>query len=121
VAITRTFGHALFVSTLALFDALKTSYNTSEPCDVYESAKAVELLVLDDLGAERPTDWVQERLFALLSTRYDEMLSTVVTSNLSPTDLPRAIGQRSASRVLGSCLTMMVDGPDHRRYASAAI
>jgi len=121
VAIIKTYGHALFVSTIALFDAIKTSYNTGEPCDVYEASKNIDLLVLDDLGAERPTDWVQERLFALLSNRYDELLSTVVTSNHSPTDLPRIVGQRSASRILGSCLTIEVGGIDHRRFASAAI
>ena len=121
VAITRHYGHALFVNTLALFDALKTGYSTGEPCDIYEACRYADLLVLDDLGSERPTDWVQERLYALLSTRWDEMLSTVVTSNCDPKQLSSIVGQRSASRVLGSCLTIHVDGPDHRLFASAAI
>lgn len=121
VAIIRTVGHALFVNTLSLFDAIKLSYNTNEPCDIYEAAKNARLLVLDDLGSERPTAWVQERLYALLSTRWDEMLSTIVTSNHAPAELAPIIGQRSASRVLGSCLTIHVDGPDHRLFASAAI
>jgi len=121
VAITRHYGHALFVNTLHLFDAIKTSYNTGEPCEVYEASKYAPLLVLDDLGSERPTDWVQERLYALLSARWDEMLSTVVTSNFDPKQLTAILGQRSASRLLGSCLTVHVDGPDHRLFASASI
>ena len=121
VAITRHYGHALFVNTLALFDAIKVCYTTGEPCDIYEACKYAELLILDDLGSERPTDWVQERLYALLSARWDEMLSTVVTSNCDPRNLSVIIGQRSAARVLGSCLTILVDGPDHRLFASAAI
>lgn len=121
VAITRHYGHALFVNTLALFDAIKECYSTGEVCDVFTAARHARLLVLDDLGSERPTDWVQERLYALLSARWDEMLSTVVTSNLDPKRLEAVIGVRSASRVLGSCLTIEVGGPDHRLFASAAI
>lgn len=121
VAITRHYGHSLFVNTLRLFDELKKSYAEKMPCDVFEAARHVRLLVLDDLGSERPSGWVQERFYALLSTRWDEMLSTVVTSNYSPKELADVIGSRSASRVLGSCLTLHVDGPDHRMFTSAAI
>lgn len=121
VAITRHYGHSLFVNTLRLFDALKESYTTGVSCEVFESARRARLLVLDDLGSERPSDWVRERLYALLSTRWDEMLSTVVTSNLDPRILPETIGHRSASRVLGSSLQLKVDGPDHRLFGTAAI
>jgi len=121
VAIARHYGAALFVNTLRLFDALKTSYSTNEPCDIYEGARWARLVILDDLGSERPTDWVQERLYSLLSDRYDEMLSTVFTSNLSPQELWTVIGKRSSSRVLGSCLTVHVDGPDHRLFGMAAV
>lgn len=121
VAIARVFGHALFVNTLHLFDALKDSYNTGIRCDVYESARWAPLLVLDDLGSERPTGWVQERLYALLNNRWDEMLSTVVTSNYKPSELESIIGARSASRVLGSCLTVHVDGPDHRLFNCSSV
>lgn len=121
VAITRHYGHSLFVNTLRLFDALKESYSTNLPCEVFESARRARLLVLDDLGSERPSDWVRERLYALLSTRWDEMLSTVVTSNIDPRLLPDIIGHRSASRVLGSSLLLKVDGPDHRLFGTAAV
>jgi DNA replication protein DnaC len=121
VAAAKTFGHSLFVNTLYLFDALKTSYQTNEPCDVFEAARYAKFLILDDLGSERPTGWVQERLYALLNTRWDEMLSTVFTSNFAPDKIEDIIGARSASRVLGTCLTIEVDGPDHRRFSCAAV
>jgi len=41
----------------------------------------VELLVLDDLGAEQRTPWANEKLFQLLHHRYNAMLPTVITSN----------------------------------------
>lgn len=121
VAITRHFGHSLFVNTVHLFDALKDSYALKERCEIFDAARHVKLLVLDDLGSERPSGWVQERFYSLLSSRWDEMLHTVVTSNVSPRDLKTIIGPSAASRVLGSCLTLHVDGPDHRLFASAAI
>ena len=121
VAVARAFGNALFVNTLFLFDALKTSYNTQAPCEVFESARWAPLLILDDLGSERPTGWVQERLYALLNTRWDEMLPTVYTSNYAPMAIEGIIGTRSASRVLGTCLTIEIDGPDHRRFSCAAV
>lgn len=120
-AVAKRVQEALFVNTLHLFDELKESYKTNEVCRIFESARYVHLLVLDDLGSERPTGWVQERLYALINTRWDEMLPTVYTSNHSPKELEDIIGTRSSSRVLGSCLTIHIDGPDHRRYACAAL
>jgi DNA replication protein DnaC len=121
VAVAKAFGHSLFVNTLFLFDELKNSYADKTRCDVFETARFARLLVLDDLGSERPTGWVQERLYALLNTRWDEMLPTVYTSNFDPMALEGVIGSRSASRVLGTCLTINVDGPDHRRFTCAAV
>jgi DNA replication protein DnaC len=121
VAVSRTVKGSLFLNTLRLFDKLKESYQTSEVCRTFEQARSARLLVLDDLGSERPTGWVQERFYALLNTRWDEMLPTVVTSNLSPAALQEAIGAASCSRILGTCLTVLIDGPDHRRFASANI
>jgi len=121
VAIAKTYGQALFLNTLHLFDALKDSYQTKTRCEPYESARFAPLLILDDLGSERPTGWVQERLYSLLNNRWDEMLSTVFTSNYSPNELESVIGPRSASRVLGTCLTIEIDGPDHRRFTCAAV
>ena len=121
VAVARACKQAMFVNTCHLFDALKESYTTKEPCRVFEQARWAKLLILDDLGSERPSGWVQERLYALLNTRWDEMLPTVFTSNYPPKELDSILGARSASRVLGTCLTINIDGPDHRRFSCAAV
>lgn len=121
VAVARTTGHYLFVNTLLLIDALKRSFSTEEECEVYESARWAPLLVLDDLGKERHSEWTEERFFSLIASRWDEMLSTIVTSNYSPSELPKIVGAASASRILGSSLTVKIDGPDHRRFGMAAI
>lgn len=59
------------------------------------------LLVLDEVGAskEAPSDFELSRLFAIINGRYEKMLPTVVISNLGVTELPAAMGERSADRL----------------------
>jgi DNA replication protein DnaC len=121
VAASRAVPKSLFVNTLYLFDQLKESYSTGEPCRIFNYARRADFLVLDDLGSERPSGWVQERLYALVNTRWDEMLPTLVTSNHAPAKLEEVLGSRTASRILGTCLTIFIDGPDHRRFACSSL
>ncbi|NPV80816.1 MAG: ATP-binding protein [Firmicutes bacterium] len=72
------------------------------------------LLILDDLGAEKITEWVREQLFLLVDARYQEMLPTVLTSNNSLEEIEQLLGPRIASRLAGMCQGVVIDGPDHR-------
>lgn len=123
VAIARSFGleNALFVNTLHMIDELKKSYSVNGICEVYEQARYADLLILDDLGKERHNEHSEERFYSLLTNRWDEMLPTVFTSNHTPRELKGVVGAASASRILGSCLTVFVDGPDHRLFATASL
>jgi DNA replication protein DnaC len=56
----------------------------------------VDLLVLDDLGAERLTAWADEQLFVLLNARYLDERATVLTSNERPDTLPARLHSRIA-------------------------
>lgn len=78
----------------------------------------VHLLVLDDVGAERPTEWTVERLTAILDHRWENERPTVVTTNLGPTDLEAWIGPRAYSRLVGSgAVAVRLTGEDRRRHA----
>lgn len=83
-----------------------------------ESAERVGLLALDDLGAERPTEWAIETLTRLLDTRTARCLPTVVTSNYRIGQLRDLwggmAGKRMASRLAGACEAIEVSGPDRR-------
>jgi DNA replication protein DnaC len=57
------------------------------------------LLVLDDLGAAKASEWNEEINYRLINHRYDRELPTIVTSNLGPRDLAGVIGERVASRL----------------------
>lgn len=90
---------------------------------LYELAD-LELLVLDDLGSERPTDWTAERLYALVNRRWLEGRPTIATSNLSAvcsdgqtvSDLEAALGPRVFSRLVGcGSVAIGLSGPDRRR------
>ena len=83
-----------------------------------ERAERYGLLALDDLGAERPTEWAVETLTRLIDARTTRGLPTIVTSNLKLSELRSAwggiSGARVASRLAGACERIEFTGPDRR-------
>lgn len=110
---------ALFVTVPELLDNIRETYNVPgrNLDDWMEAVKNADLLVLDDLGAEKPSDWVQERMFVIVNHRYREALPTIFTSNIGPEELPRQLGERTASRVIAMCEGIKLDGRDYRETA----
>lgn len=78
------------------------------------SIETAEILVLDDLGAERVTDFAREAMTELIDYRWANQLPYVGTSNLYHDALIEHIGDRAVSRLLGSCRAIEVAGADHR-------
>lgn len=75
-----------------------------------------DLLVLDDVGSERGTDWTAERLYALVNRRWLEARPTVCTSNLDSDQLQTTVGPRVFSRLVGNgAVALRLTGPDRRR------
>lgn len=89
------------------------------PEGALDRACSVSVLLLDDLGAERPTDWTAERLAAVIDRRWLDQRPIVATTNLSlgPTgELIEALGERSYSRLVGSgAVVLQLTGDDRRR------
>jgi DNA replication protein DnaC len=76
----------------------------------------VDLLHLDDVGAENRTDWALEQLYSIVNTRYEERRSIVVTTNLQPDELAAQIGARTVSRLIEMCGDPLpLFGEDRRR------
>jgi DNA replication protein DnaC len=76
----------------------------------------VDLLHLDDVGAENRTDWALEQLYSIVNTRYEEQRSIVVTTNLQPDELSEQIGARTVSRLIEMCGDPLpLFGEDRRR------
>ncbi len=111
---------SLFVTVPELLDNLRETYNKpgrnlDEWMDAVQNA---DLLVLDDLGSERVTEWVRERLFVIVNHRYREALPTVFTSNIGPKDLAAQLGDRTASRMIAMCDWIALEGDDYRETAA---
>lgn len=77
-------------------------------------SSTTRLLIIDDIGAERVTDWVRERMVSIINTRVSNNLTTIYTSNLSPEELRGELGDRIASRVLGSSQVVEITSGDRR-------
>jgi DNA replication protein DnaC len=79
----------------------------------------VDLLHIDDLGAEVRTDWVLEQLYAIVDQRYESERSMVVTTNLPQDELEGQIGPRTVSRLVEICGDPLPLFGDDLRYRVA--
>lgn len=108
---------ARIVTAKALLDEVKAEYG-GDGSGALERAARYWLLALDDLGMERPTEWVMETLTGLVDARVADGLPTIVTSNYSLGELRERWGglpgMRIASRLAGACERVEAYGPDRR-------
>lgn len=72
------------------------------------------LVVLDDLGREKTSDWTGELIYHVINARYEAMLPTLVTSNLTPGELAASTYWTSVSRLAEDGELVWVEGQDHR-------
>jgi DNA replication protein DnaC len=121
--IRRAGARGLYYDTRALLTLIRSSYDPvikTTPIDYLRPCMDADLLVLDDLGAERLTDWVEETMSLIVTTRYNNRKLTIFTSNYE--DLPgddvntllTRVGFRLHSRLREMCTSLEFDGPDYR-------
>jgi DNA replication protein DnaC len=77
---------------------------------------SVDLLHIDDVGAEQSSPWVLEQLYTIVNTRYEDGRAVLLTTNLSQEELEAQIGRRTVSRIYEICggEPLPVWGQDHR-------
>lgn len=123
--VTATAARGLYYDTRALLKDIRSTYNpvlNAAEMDVLRPVMDADLLVLDDLGAERLTDWVEETMSLIVNTRYNERRPTIFTSNWE--DVPAEAGEMNSlvarvgfrlhSRLKEMCEFLEYDGPDYR-------
>ena len=82
---------------------------------IITSLSEVPWLVLDDLGAEKTSDWVLQTLYVIINNRYEAQVPTLFTSNHSLDELASRLGSdRIPSRIAGMCEIIELDGDDRR-------
>jgi DNA replication protein DnaC len=83
--------------------------------DLLDRLTGVDLLHIDDVGAERSTDWVLEELYSIVNARYEEQRSMVITTNILDREaLCEQITARTVSRLTEMCDELPLLGHDHR-------
>jgi DNA replication protein DnaC len=135
----------LFTDYRELLKEIQNSYNPSVSATEMSILRPVfeaEVLVLDELGAVKPTEWVWDTVSLVLNTRYNDMRTTIITTNLD--DKPAAaagresfgreaaaraareetlgdrIGERMRSRLHEMCRKVTLEGEDFRQKVRSA-
>jgi DNA replication protein DnaC len=131
--------HGLFCDYRELLKEIQHSYNpqvlTTE-LDILRPVFDAEVLVLDELGASKPTEWVWDTVAHILNTRYNDKRTTIITTNYADappggvaTSPQRAmrdetlgdrIGERMRSRLAEMCVVVEMHGADFRQKVGRA-
>ncbi len=122
--VERTHVHGLFYDTRDLLRLIRTTYDPvvqATESEVLRPVLDADLLVLDDLGAEKTSEWVEETLNHIVNHRYSQRRTTLFTSNYDdkpdhtdPDSLLFRIGVRMRSRLHEMCDFLHLDGADYR-------
>jgi DNA replication protein DnaC len=122
--IQTTGARGLFYDTRDLLRVIRSTYDPSirtTELEILQPVMTADLLVLDDLGAEKTSEWVEETMNLIVNTRYNERRLTMFTSNYAdipddtdPNALLFRIGHRMRSRLHEMCEFIVMDGADYR-------
>ena len=92
-----------FISVARYLERLRSTYADDSPVSfetLYRPLEAAQVLLLDDIGAERMTSWGQEQLYKVVNHRYQERLAMAVSMNLDEKQAVDVYGERTADRLL---------------------
>ncbi len=122
--ITQHRAHGLFYDLSQLLRVIRSTYNPqvrASESEVLQPVMQADLLVLDDLGREKTSEWVEETLNLIVNTRYNERRLTLFTSNYDisedvtdPDSLQVRVGFRMYSRLHEMCEFLHLNGADYR-------
>jgi DNA replication protein DnaC len=100
-------GHSVAIYSLPrLLGLLRETFKDDSEASLatlLDRLAAVELLHVDDVGAEQTSPWVLEQLYTIVNTRYEDGRAIVLTTNLPPDELREQIGERTVSRITEMC------------------
>lgn len=115
----------LFYDFASLLKEIQDSYNPNTQASelrVLAPVLRTDILVLDELGASKPTDWVRDTMAHVINTRYNDKKVTIFTTNYLDERakdrdeiLEDRIGIRLRSRLYEMCRTVVMEGRDYRK------
>ena len=106
----------LFVVVTELLAKIRATFDSRDGSaeEIIERAKNTPLLILDDIGAEKASEWTQEQLYRIVNFRYEHLLPTVITTNCDGAQLEMALGRRIVSRLIEMTTPVKVQAADYR-------
>jgi DNA replication protein DnaC len=116
----RTDQLVKFINVADFLEELRQGFNDEEKAkvalSVAQTLKQVPLVIMDDIGAEKVSEWTRERLLNIISDRYDSERTIIFTSNHSPQEIEMVLGGRVRSRIEGMSVPIEFKGnKDFRR------
>jgi len=101
-------------------DATYRAGSTEHEADIYAALIDCDLLVLDDIGPDKPTDKRRERLYTIVNARLLRNRPIIATSNVTDMDeLEWRISKRTVDRLMGECLTVRNSASSYREETAA--
>ncbi|WP_458412259.1 ATP-binding protein [Schinkia sp. CFF1] len=108
----------LFICLPLLLTLIKNTYSKNDDSgltvvDILKKMKEIDLLVIDDMGAEAGSNYDIQKVFELLDSRLGK--PTIFTTNLNNVQFTETFGKRNTSRILKNSIIIKLDGIDYRK------
>lgn len=114
---------AVYRTVGGILQSLKATYSngsTHTEKQIMDGLTTPDLLIIDEIGATKPTDFELATLFAIVNSRYEQVLPTAVVSNLMPAELAGAMGERCVDRLReGGAIVLVFDWESARSKVKA--
>ena len=104
----------IFTTAIDLLSEIKYSYESNDTESTIKMYENCSLLILDDLGIEKSTEWTHELFYKIIDTRYSNQKPTIITTNLSDEELKIKLSERITSRIYEMCEGIKFTGKDYR-------
>ncbi|WP_019358023.1 ATP-binding protein [Streptomyces sp. AA1529] len=118
LAITGVLANWTVTTAADLYAALRPRHGVDSETE-FRRYRDSRVLLVDDLGAAKPSEFTEDINFRLINHRYERHLPTLVTSNVRPRELRDRLGDRVASRLNEMCQRISMKGEDRRRGEAA--
>ena len=111
-------SNSKFIPVTELLLRIRTTFNerngSESEMDIISEYSGCPVLVLDDLGVEKTSEWSMQTLYTLVDRRYRDEMKTIITSNMTLDELAERVDDRIASRIAGMCKVQVLKGKDRR-------
>jgi DNA replication protein DnaC len=121
--LTEKGKRVVFISMPDLLEKIKATFNRNSnesEAEIMKGLQVCDLLIIDDIGAEKVSDWVQEVIFRIVDGRYKKMKPIMATSNLEPKELAERIGKRAYDRLIEISQPIKNEATSYRREKAKA-